>query len=192
MSYIRLPSDYTVEQFIADVKRLHPGDHVNESFLSDIAERMSRLSRRGDLLEIGTEYKPVNAVRARRYHVEPDNSLSLGIGEFLKSQPSEEVHSHGSWGVFCGYRGREMYTSWRRVDDKSKPGFAKLKQEEFFVLGPGDATYITDEPSDIHGHEPIDDAIWLLALFGRSVDTITRNYYTAEWRVREVTPGHHS
>ena len=186
MAYLRLPSDYTVEQFIADVKKLTPGCDVTESILSEIAERMSRLSRREDLIDLGEELSGINARQAVRLHMEPDSSLHLGLGEFPKGHSGNEVHNHGSWGVFCAYIGREKYTTWRRIDDGADPGHAKLELLEYHILNPGDATFMTDPPGDIHGHEPIGDSFWIMALFGRSVLKIDRHYFTPEWRVRDV------
>lgn len=186
VTYIRLPSDYTVDQFILDVKRLTPGSDVTESILSDVAERMSRLSHRQDLIQIGEALYGVNARQAVRLHVEPDNSLHLGLGEFPKGHSGNEVHNHGTWGVFCAYIGREAYTTWRRVDDGSTPGQAKLELLEHQILNPGDATFMTDPPGDIHGHEPIGDSFWIMALFGKSVLNIDRHYFTPHWTVRDV------
>ena len=187
MATLWRPADYTPQQFIADVKRILSEQDVTEPALCDIGERLVWLSRRNDLIEIGKKRKAVNAVQSRRLNIEPDGTLALGVGEFLKSGSSEEVHSHGTWGVFCGYRGREVYTTWRRVDDMSRPGYAKLEQLEHRVLEPGQFTIMTDPPGDIHGHEPIEDSFWLLTLFGRTVDNTHRHYFTPEWKVREFT-----
>ena len=187
-----LDKDYKIDQFIADTKDILLQNGPTTEGLTLIGERMQRLCRRTDLLEQGIELPPGNSVRNIQFYLEPDNSLWLSSGLFRKDQPTietTEMHSHGSWGVFCGYRGHEWYGLWERVDAGERKGYADLRQLEYRILGPGDFTVMTDHPADIHTHSPIDEEFWIIGLFGNRAAMDKRYYFTPQWRVREGIPG---
>ena len=47
-------------------------------------------------------------------------------------------HDHGTWAVVAGVLGPEWNTFWRRLDDGTRPGYAKLEQIGAKMFLPGD------------------------------------------------------
>ena len=185
---------YTVDQMITDAKDILRQQGANREGLTSIGLKMQQLAERPDMLDQGFELPPGNAVRARQLYLEPDNTLILNMGMFRADQPTietTEMHSHGTWGVFCCYRGREYYGLWERVDTGEREGYADLTQIEYRILSPGDFTVMPDPPGDIHTHSPIDEEFWLIAMFGNHSAMEKRSYYTPQWRVQEGVPGIH-
>jgi predicted metal-dependent enzyme (double-stranded beta helix superfamily) len=66
------------------------------------------------------------------------------------------VHNHGSWAVIGVYKGREHETWYRRVDDGTVAGRARLEVEQTFVNERGTAGVVPD--SRIHTVEAMDGA----------------------------------
>jgi 3-mercaptopropionate dioxygenase len=64
------------------------------------------------------------------------------------------VHNHGSWAVIGVYRGREHETWFRRTDDGSVPGHARLEVDRTFVNERGTASLVPD--GRIHTVEAMD------------------------------------
>lgn len=59
------------------------------------------------------------------------------------------VHDHGTWGVIGVLQNRERETTYLRVDDRSREGYAELQAAGTRVVGPGDITEVLP-PDDIH------------------------------------------
>ena len=187
--------DYTVAQFINDAKSILREEGETPESMAHVGSNLQRLTQRKDLLEQGTEIPSGVTVRSRLLHLEPNNTLHLAVGLFRRDQPTIEttlMHSHGSWGVFCGYQGREYYGPWERQDQEERRGYADLKQLEYRVLGPGDLTVMRGPPADIHTHTPIDEEFWILGFFGSNAPTQTRYFFTPQWRVSKGVPGRYA
>jgi predicted metal-dependent enzyme (double-stranded beta helix superfamily) len=60
-------------------------------------------------------------------------------------------HNHGAWNLFGVYRGAVKYTSYRRLDDRSRPYHAELEVAEDRIMCNGDVTILPAPPHDIHG-----------------------------------------
>ena len=187
-------TEYTIDQFIDDVKAIIDSKGVTDAGLSEIAEKMRDLSRRNDLFDIGEWREPTpggNTIGSYRLHSEDDSTLILSISKFSHEHPTP-VHTHNTWGVICGYRGRDRYEGFERVDDGSVADHAELKVVVDKVLGHGDAVYWLEYPRDIHRQQAFDEPSWELLLMGRSTRGIGRLHFEPEqnkvWDIPPATP----
>ncbi len=187
-------TEYTIEQFIGDVKAIIDRKGVTDAGLSEIAEKMRDLSQRDDLFDIGEWREPTpggNTIGSYRLHSEDDSTLILSISKFSHEHPTP-VHTHNTWGVICGYRGRDRYEGFERVDDGSVAEHAELKVVIDKVLEHGDAVYWLEYPKDIHRQQAFDEPSWELLLMGRSTRGIGRLHFEPEqnkvWDIPPATP----
>jgi predicted metal-dependent enzyme (double-stranded beta helix superfamily) len=187
-------TEYTIEQFIDDVKAVIDRKGVTDAGLSEIAEKMRDLSQRDDLFDIGEWREPTpggNTIGSYRLHSEDDSTLILSISKFSHEHPTP-VHTHNTWGVICGYRGRDRYEGFERVDDGSVADHAELKVVVDKVLEHGDAVYWLEYPRDIHRQQAFDEPSWELLLMGRSTRGIGRLHFEPEqnkvWDIPPATP----
>ena len=187
-------TEYTIEQFIDDVKAVIDRKGVTDAGLSEIAEKMRDLSQRDDLFDIGEWREPTpggNTIGSYRLHSEDDSTLILSISKFSHEHPTP-VHTHNTWGVICGYRGRDRYEGFERVDDGSVAEHAELKVVVDKVLEHGDAVYWLEYPKDIHRQQAFDEPSWELLLMGRSTRGIGRLHFEPEqnkvWDIPPATP----
>ena len=80
-------------------------------------------------------------------HEEPDHTLLVFAAAWLPGRGAPP-HNHGTWAVVTGVDGPERNTLWDRVDDGSRPGYAKIRKREEAVFGPGDVLVLM--PDEIH------------------------------------------
>lgn len=169
---------YTIEQCIADSKSTLAAKGVTPEGLAEVGKHLQRLTGRDDLLGEVEQEMLHRQVAFRKLHKE-----SVGLTLMLARFPAQEatpIHSHGTWGVLCPYRGRDRYEGWRRLDDGSKPGFALVEKAFERVLQPGDVVSWFDPPQDIHRQQGIDEAAWELILMGKDFTMLPRLYFDPE------------
>ena len=109
-----------------------------------------------------------------RLHEEPDHSLALFVVTWL---PGDETppHDHGTWAVIAGLEGHETNHWWRREDDGSKPGYAKVARAGHDRVDP--SRILALPRSAIHSLHNDSDALSVtLHLYGVNVD------FTERWK----------
>jgi len=74
-------------------------------------------------------------------------SLRLYIWDPAVSYPA---HDHGSWGIVSCVAGEILERKYQRVDDGSKPGYAKIREVKSAVLKPGETTVVLPLNQGIH------------------------------------------
>ena len=189
MGDAKLATNYTVREFIADVKATLAAKGATHDGLKEISQKMKELSKRPDLFELGQYRRPSpggNTIGSFRLYAEPDNTLILSVSKFSHEHPTP-VHTHNTWGVICGYTGQDHYIGYERVDDESEDGFAELREVFNRVVTRGDAVWWMEYPQDIHLQQAIGEPSWELLLMGRSTGGIERLHFDPEnhrvWKV---------
>lgn len=141
---------YTVDELVADVKRIIKGKGTGPLALQALGTSMKRLVRDGgDLTKQGQEVKGSSGLPSRRLYNDPEGAFRLSVAYFAPDQPTP-VHSHYHWGVECVLSGAERFTVWERTDDDSQPGHAELRVLSDDQVKPGDVRYWYDPPRNIH------------------------------------------
>ena len=178
-----LTTQYTVEDFVTDVKAILAEKGVTNAGLAAISGKMQELSKRDDLMELG-EYRPPtpggNTIGSYRLHAEPDDTLIVSVSQFSHERPTP-VHTHNTWGVLCGYRGVDRYVQYDRVDDGAKEGEARLTEVINQIIKRGDSVWWLEYPHDIHQQQAVgDEPSWELLLMGKSTRGIERLHFEPE------------
>lgn len=162
-------TEYSVVEFIQDVRRILAEKGPTETGLDQIGRTMQRLVARDDLHPEALHADITDDLSGASLHQEPDGSLSLGLAKFSFQEPTR-IHNHNSWGVACIYKGVDRYIQWQRLDDGSRAGYAEVRPRKTLTMTRGDHTFWLDPPGDIHtqwgqeGH-----VAWELVLMGRNI-----------------------
>lgn len=108
-------------------------------------------------------------------HEEPDHSLAVFVISWLPGR-GVPPHDHGTWAIVAGMVGTETNVFWRRLDDRSRPGYAELVESGRRTFGPGEV--VSFLPDDIHSvaNEGRDISV-SLHLYGRHLNHSGRSRF---------------
>jgi predicted metal-dependent enzyme (double-stranded beta helix superfamily) len=151
-----------IDQYEGDVSKIKEGLVAPVRLLVD----------KPDLLTLSV-YREGNHVGFSRY-LYYDPGLAI-IMAHLPKDSTIPVHDHGGWEALTPYRGLIRHSLYRRVDEDSVPGHARLEVIEERVLNPGDISLLVP-PKDIHGWSALKDDTYTIAFLGAEFDQ-TRRYY---------------
>jgi predicted metal-dependent enzyme (double-stranded beta helix superfamily) len=70
-------------------------------------------------------------------HEEADHQLAVFVVSWLPDRGTPP-HDHGTWAVVVGLDGDERNVFWQRLDDRSRPGRARIFKVRQSRVGPGD------------------------------------------------------
>jgi predicted metal-dependent enzyme (double-stranded beta helix superfamily) len=97
-------------------------------------------------------------------------------------------HNHGAWNIFAVYRGAVKYTSYRRVDDRSRSYHAELTVAEDRIMTDGEVTVLPPPPHDVHTVTGLAEmTTTLLVARGRFADV--REHYLLDEHCYILRPG---
>ena len=100
-------------------------------------------------------------------YLSPKGSFSMRLFVWLPSVPYP-IHDHGSWGVIGGYANKTFETKYRRLDDGSVEGYAKLGETARRIINPGDTTCVP--PLGIHQTGCADDKTSItIHVYGKAI-----------------------
>lgn len=132
------------------IKEIEHRDGVTRASLDAIKAEMLQLAANESLFP-AAEFPPPPAGEkgSQRYLLqeEPDGRFAIYM---LALNPGNETkpHDHTTWAVVVSVEGQELNRVYRRVDDASQEGKAKLELAREVMVEPG--TGIALMPEDIH------------------------------------------
>jgi len=88
------------------------------------------------------------------------------------------IHDHNSWGVYGCVHNRVEVVRYRREDDESKPGYARLAEIERPLLQPGDTASVLPLNDGIHkAGNPDGKTSVMLSVYGTPIRRLYVNQY---------------
>ena len=93
-------------------------------------------------------------------------------------------HDHGNWAVVAGVEGVETDTYWRRIDDGTREGYAKLEKGVVTRIAPGQASaMITGEIHSVVNET--DETTISLHIYGKHVGFVDRSQFDPDTNIQE-------
>ena len=140
--------NYLIEDYVADIRSIVA---ENESETA-ITSRIKPLSKRfaTEKAWFNNVYREVDAQQGFGLHLlheEENHDLAIFVIAWAPGR-GLKAHNHKTWAVVAGIEGQEHETSYCRIDDKSRPGFADLEVTHEETLFPGKV--VCCMPEDIH------------------------------------------
>ncbi len=178
-----------VDTAIAKIKAIVAAAPLERDHLTAILAEVKGLAVRREFW--GNEYfaEPDAESRQARHliHEEADHTFALYLNVML---PGRRIppHDHTTWACVAGIEGEEHNLVYRRLDDRSRPGYAELELADLVVVGPDSGIALM--PDDIHaveirGERPIRH----LHMYGRALETLSaRQTYDLDAKTAKPMP----
>jgi Predicted metal-dependent enzyme of the double-stranded beta helix superfamily len=116
-------------------------------------------------------------------HEEPDHSLLVFAAAWFPHR-GVAPHNHGTWAVVAGVAGHETNVFWKRIDDRSRSGYAKLSKIGETLVGPGDVLMML--PDTIHSvTNQTADVTVSLHVYGFNINLTQRSQFDPDRDVDE-------
>ncbi len=88
------------------------------------------------------------------------------------------AHDHSSWGVYGCVSERIEVVKYRRQDDESRPGYARLQETDRVILQPGDTSVVGPLNDGIHqAGNPGSGTCVMMSVYGTPLRRIYVNEY---------------
>ncbi len=157
-----------VADCIADVKAIVRGQGVERRALEQVKGRLLELAARRDLFSFAAF--PLLHERSTLHLLSEDADRSFALYAVAAQSASRTPpHDHTTWAVVVGVEGEELNKHYRRLDDGSTAGAARLEETGATLVKEG--TGVALMPDDIHSIERGSDAPMLhFHLYGRSLE----------------------
>lgn len=148
---------YTLDLFMADTRATIQRKGVPAG-LAEIRDHLEKLLHNPTLLEDHLGVPVPYRERTTIAH-DPVTDVHVLVHGREKGGKSS-VHDHGPcWVVYGNYRNPTRMRRWRRLDDGSRPGHARLELQREFLNEPGHAAAFA--AGDIHSIEFGDDTFFI-------------------------------
>lgn len=157
-----------VRGILARVRRLAEPS-IDRDRLDAIKTELMALASNRELFPVA-EFPPIEGGNSSMYRLseDPDHRYALYVVA-PASGGFAPPHDHATWAVIAGIHGREKNKLYRRLDDGSQAGVARIEQYDEIDVVAGTAVALM--PSDIHSIHLGDDGPHAnLHLYGMSVE----------------------
>ena len=170
-------AENSFSRYIAEIRAAW-GDGKDPSLPFTVAGLMERLfaSTRPDdpwMAELIREAKP-----SRELYRDPEFGF-IQMGHVHKQGHGNKPHDHGPcWVVYGSFSGVTEITKYKRIDDGSEPGVARLEKERLDRLTPG--VVVPYLPGDIHSTHAAEGPGVVFRFLSYDLEKIARNRYNPE------------
>ncbi len=183
---------YTVDQLAADVEAIVTREREHTRIVPSVEPLLSRFLAAQTLPEqycrpaegrVATEHQDFTVYRLYRG---PQDCFNIMVA-IWPSGGSSGVHDHaGKWVVEGVYRNKLHTIRYKRQDDKSRPGYAELRESVALDLQPGDVAHVLSPNEDIHDFiNPTKTPTVSVHIYGGDISTETLNYFNPQAKTVE-------
>ena len=175
----RMSEPYTLDHYARDLKRITEETDDEDELLNRVGPLAQRLAVGKSWIH-PSHFKTdeEQGFLAHLLHEEPDHSLAVMVVNWLPGRGAPP-HDHGTWAVVSGVEGIERNIRYRRLDDRSRTGYAELEVKHDFNAGAGDLVCM--KTGGIHAVRNETDAVTLsLHTYGRHVNFTARSQFDLE------------
>lgn len=177
--------NYTLGQFVDDLRGISRRTQKAQEIVDQVRPLARELALSRSWLE--PRHYACDAEQGFGVHLlheEPDHELAVFAVSWLPGRGAPP-HDHGTWAVVAGVDGPERNIFWRRLDDRSRPGYAEIVQQGEKVFGPGDV--VTFLPGAIHSVVNDTDVVTVsLHVYGRHLNYTARSQFDPAAKVEKL------
>ncbi len=172
---------YALDRFVTDLRRITGEARDEKQAISALRPLVQRFALSGTWLEpCHYEADSDQGFGVHLLHEEPGHTLAVFAVSWLPGRGTPP-HDHGTWAIVVGVDGPEKNMFWERMDDRSRAGYAELRQIGEKVFGPGDV--LAMPTGMIHSVRNESDQVTVsLHVYGKHVNFTERSQFDPEKR----------
>ena len=169
-----LSEHYSIKRFIDEAKDTVTEGKSESEVLKQLKPHLEKLLANRSLPP--EAFKPRDDKFAMNLiHMPDDKSFSV-IGGVWSPGQTTPIHDHLTWALVGVYRGEERESLFRRLDNGSKPKFAKLELVSEKINRKGHVTTLGS--AGIHPSDNITTTpAWSIHVYGRDIGNTERHSY---------------
>jgi predicted metal-dependent enzyme (double-stranded beta helix superfamily) len=170
---------YSLEHYVDDLRRITGETADEDQIINRVGPLAQRLAVDKSWIQpCHFETDDLQGFLAHLLHEEPDHSLAVMAVNWLPGRGAPP-HDHGTWAVVSGVEGVERNIGYRRLDDRSRVGYAELEVKHDFNADVGELVCM--KTGGIHAVRNETDGITLsLHTYGRHVNFTNRSQFDPE------------
>ena len=176
---------YGLEDYVADLRSITAETDDPQRIIEQVQPLAQRMAENSDawLKPEYYEYDEEMGAGLNMLHEEADHSLAVFIVSW-RPGVAAPPHDHGTWAVVAGVDGPETNTFWKRVGDRSKPGYAEIVKAGTKVFDHAEVLSLL--PDAIHSVVNAGDKTSVsLHTYGMHINFTDRYQYNPETNVEE-------
>ncbi len=171
-----MTEQYSIAQYAEDLRRITADTDDEDEIFKQVGPLAQRLAGDKSWFEDRfLEPDPETGFSAFLLHEEADHGLAVLVASWVPGM-GVGPHDHGTWAVIVGVEGDERNIRFKRLDDRSDPGYAELEIKDESVAGPGDMVCIRN--GGIHSVRNDSDQVSIsLHTYGKHINHTHRSQY---------------
>jgi predicted metal-dependent enzyme (double-stranded beta helix superfamily) len=172
---------YTLESFVTDLRAVVATTPQPVETLARVRPLALRLAEdRSWLLPDHDRTDPEQGFLIHLLHEEPNHDLAVMALAWLPGRGTPP-HDHGTWAIVVSVDGEERNDYYRRVDDRTRPGYAQLEKVSERICRKGDVVQML--PGAIHSVTNVGPEVALsLHVYGRHINHTGRSQFDVDAR----------
>ncbi|MFQ5757459.1 MAG: hypothetical protein ACE5H7_15375 [Acidiferrobacterales bacterium] len=170
---------YSLSDYVNDLRAITAKTQDDEAIIRQVRPLAKRMAESKDWLDQRYyECDEEQGFGVHLLHEEADHTLAIFAVAWLPGRGTPP-HDHGTWAVVAGVDGPEKNIFWKREDDGSRAGYAKLEHNGERIFGEGEVVAFL--PREIHTVWNDSDAVTLsLHTYGKHINFTGRSQFDPE------------
>ena len=170
---------YSLTEFVEDLRTITAEETDANMILLRVSPLAERLALSKEWLQPEHyECDEEQGFTAHLLHEEEDHTLAVFAISWLPGRGAPP-HNHGTWAVVSGVDGQEKNIFYKRLDDASRPGYAKVVWNGERSFGPGEV--VSFMPHELHSVVNDTDHVTVsLHIYGRHLNYTGRSQFDIE------------
>ncbi len=173
---------YSLAEFVFDMQELIAGQ-PDQARLFDVGSRhLEKLVQNSAVLPEEFRRPSGKGRRPNMGHYALHRSEGLFVSAVVWG-PGEQIgpHDHRTWGMIGVLGNGIEETRYRRVDDGSRDGYARLVRDRVATVLPGEVSLLTPEIDEIHGMDNSSDRPTVeIHVYGKDLVGLERRRFDLE------------
>ena len=141
-------TDYSLAQYVSDIRAIANAEQDGSKIAEQIRPLARKLATTEELRD--PRYRVCDEKQGFGVHLlheEDNHELGVFVLSWLPNRGTLP-HNHLTWAVVAVMEGEEYEVQYKRLDDGSKPGYARLEENGADIMRVGDVSVC--KPDDIH------------------------------------------